>query len=152
MTVNISGFGLTAQIVASATFPQGVTVTSFGDDADPLDSPDLTVADTAYGLNGDMVVWSRATGIEVAVNVIPTSEDDDNLDALTDANRVGKNKTSARDRIDIVFTYPNGQRVTCSSGVIVVGSIVPQIASSGRMKTRQYRFRFEKITKSKVAA
>ena len=151
MTTNVSGFGLTAQIVADTTFPNGVTITAFADDADPLDSPDFTAADTAFGLNGDMIVWSRANGIEIAINVIPTTEDDDNLDALLDANRVGKNKSSSRDSVEIIFTYPNGQRANCSSGVIVSGAILPQVAGSGRIKTRQYRFRFEQITKSKSA-
>ena len=103
MTTNVSGFGLTAQIVAGTTFPNGVTITAFADDADPLDSPDFTAADTAFGLNGDMIVWSRANGIEIAINVIPTTEDDDNLDALLDANRVGKNKSSSRDSVEIIF-------------------------------------------------
>jgi hypothetical protein len=152
MTTNISAFGLTAQLVASVTFPSGVTLSAFADDADPLDSPDFTVADTGSGLNGDMVTWSRANNVEIAINIIPTSEDDDNLDALLDANRVGKNKTSARDSIDMIWTYPSGQRANCSNGVIISGAILPQVAGSGRIKTRQYRFRFEQITKSKVVA
>lgn len=150
--INISGFGLLAKLVASATFPNGVDIVDFADDSDPLDSPDFTAADTGFGLNGDMVVWSRANGIEIAMNVIPTSDSDDNLDALLDANRVGKGKTSSRDKVDIVFVYPNGQKVSCSSGTIISGAILPQVAGSGRLKSRQYRFRFEKITKSKVAA
>lgn len=152
MTTNISAFGLIARVVASTTFPQGVDVGDFADDTDPLDSPDFTAADTAYGLNGDMITWSRANGIEIALGIIPTSDSDDNLDAILDANRVGKGKTSARDKIDIVFTYPTGQRVTCSNGVIITGSILPPVSSNGRLKSRTYRFRFEKITKSKVTA
>lgn len=147
--INISGFGLTAQIVGSKTFPSGFTLTDFADDADPLDSPDFQAADTASGLNGDLIVWSKANGIELAVNVIPTSVGDDNLDALLDANRNGKGKSSAQDIVDIVFTYPNGQRVSCSNGVIIVGPMLPSVAGSGRLKTRQYRFKFEKVTKSK---
>jgi len=149
--INISGFGLVAQITASNTFANGFTLSDFADDADPLDSPDFTAADTGYGLNGDMVVWSRANGIEISMNVIPTSAGDVNLDILLDANRVGKNKTSARDTVGIVFSYPNGQTVTCSSGVIVSGAILPQVAGSGRLKTRMYRFRFEKITKANAS-
>jgi hypothetical protein len=145
---NISGFGLVAQIVASSTFPNGFTVTQFADDADPLDSPDLTVADTAFGLNGDMIIWTRPVGIEITINVIPTSVDDMNLSALVDANRIGKGKQSARDTVGIVFNYPNGMIVNMSPGVVITGSIVPQVASAGRIKTRSYHFRFQNITKS----
>jgi hypothetical protein len=145
---NISGFGLVARITASNTFPNGFTVTEFADDADPLDSPDLEVADSAFGLNGDMVVWTRPIGIEITTNVIPTSEGDQNLAVLVDANRIGKGKQSARDVIGIVFTYPSGMIVNMSPGIIITGSIVPQIASAGRFKTRAYRFRFQNITKT----
>jgi len=152
MTIIVSAFGLSAHIIASKTFPNGFILTEFADDADPLDSPDFQAADTASGLNGDMLVWSKAGGIEIAVNVIPTSPGDDNLDALLDANRNGKNKSSAQDAIGIVFTYPTGQRVICADGVILSGPMLPQVAGSGRLKTRLYRFKFEKVTKSKVTA
>lgn len=146
--INVSGYGLAARVTATNTFPAGYPVTAFSDDADPLDSPDFTAADTNTALNGDLVVWSRAAGIEVAFNIIPTSEDDVNFSALLEANRVGKNKRGARDVITIVTTYPSGMTVTYSKGVIVSGSLVPAIGSNGKIKTRQYRFRFENISKT----
>lgn len=146
--INISAFGLSAQILADSTFPNGFPVTEFADDADPLDSPDLATADTGMGLNGDLIVWSRPAGIEITVNVIPTSTGDSNLDALLEANRVSKGKAGARDTITIVFTYPSGQTVTCSNGVIISGPVVSSVAGQGRIKTRQYHFRFEKLSKS----
>jgi hypothetical protein len=146
--VNISGFGLSAQVIASSTFPNGFQVTAFADDADPLDSPDLQAADTAFGLNGDMLIWSRPAGIEISINVIPDSPDDKNLYALLDANRVAKQKNGARDTVGIVFTYPSGQVVNTSKGAIISGPMLNQVASSGRLKTHMYRFRFEQISKT----
>ncbi len=146
--INISGFGLSAQVTASKSFPSGFTVTAFAENADPLESPDLVAADTAMGLNGDMIVWSRPALIEIAMSVIPTSQEDQNLAALLDANRVGKNKTSARDQIGIVWTYPNGMIVNCSPGIIISGSLVPVVTSEGRIKTRRYSFKFEAVSKS----
>jgi len=146
--INISGFGLLAIVTASASFPTGFSVADFADDADPLDSPDLVAADTAFGLNGDMLVWTRPAGIEIVLNVIPTSDSDSNLAVLLDANRVGKNKSSARDQVGMVITYPNGMIANLSKGVIISGAILPNVASAGRMKTRLYRFRFEQVSKS----
>lgn len=146
--LNISGFGLQAVIKASSSFPASFTVVDFADDADPLDSPDLVAADTAFGLNGDMLVWTRPAGIEIVLNVIPTSASDSNLAVLLDANRVGKNKSSARDQISMVITYPNGLIGNLSKGVIISGPILPNVASAGRMKTRLYRFRFEQVSKT----
>lgn len=149
---NISGFGFSAQILASKTFPAGFTITQFADDADPLDVPDLTVGDTAMGLNGDFLVWNKPTGIEVAFAIIASTDDDKNLEALLDANRVGKNKSGARDEVSVVLTYPDGSRANCGPGIIVVGPGAKSVSSQGRYKSRIYRFRFESISKSNTPA
>ena len=143
----ISVFGLSANIVASNTFPNGFTVTSFADDADPLDSPDLEIADTAMGPNGDGLTWSRPMMLEMSFNVIPQSQDDLNLQAMVDANRVAKGKSSAKDIVNIVLKYPNGMTVTGSSGKMVAGPVVPSGTSAGRMKTKRYAFRFEQVSR-----
>lgn len=144
--INISAFGLKARITASVTFPNGFGINAFADDADPLDNPDFTAADTNVALNGDLIVWSRASGIETSINVIPTSEDDVNLNILLDANRVGKGKTSARDVVGMVVSYPSGLAVSYSKGTIISGSLNPSIANTGRIKTRRYSFRFESVS------
>lgn len=149
---NISGFGLTGVVTASTTFPNGFPINAFADDADPLDAPDLEVADTAFGLNGDMVTWNRPTGIEIIIAVLPNSEEEQNLSALVEANRTAKGKRGARDEINISLAYPNGQTATMASGVVVTGPVVQAVASSGRMKTRQFRFRFETVSRQNAPA
>lgn len=149
--LNISGFGLAANIVASNTFPSGFALTEFADDADPLDSPDLELADTGYGLNGNMVVWSRPQGLEIVLAVIPNSDGDINMQVLVEANRVGFKKRGARDLINIALTYPSGEQATMASGVIMTGPFTKRIASAGRFKTNTYRFRFEEVSRSAPA-
>ena len=145
MSFDISGFGIQARIVASNTFPLGFTVTQFSDDADPFDVGSQTIAETAMTLNGDLIKWSTATIIPVTINVIPNSEDDLNLAVLLEANRVGQGKTSARDVITIVATYPDPDTRTTTfiNGAIVEGMTANSIASGGRFKTKNYLFNFE---------
>jgi hypothetical protein len=145
---NISGFGLVAHIVASNTFPSGFDVTGFADDADPLDSPDLDLADSSMNINGDMLVWSKPQGIEVSLNVIAESPDDINLAAVFEANRVGKGKSSARDIISATMNYPTGLLASLSPGIMVVGTALPSVSSAGRFKSRMYKFRFQNVSKS----
>lgn len=152
MTQNISGFALTAIVTATNTYPTGFPINQFADDADPLDAPDIQIAEVAYGLNGHMVTWSRANGLELVVSVIPGGEDDKNLEALALANRVGLNKSGARDIIGIVFAYPNGDKVSASNGVMTNAPLATSVAAAGRYKTRQYRFRFETVVKTSAAA
>lgn len=143
MSNDVSAFGIRVRLVASSTFPAGITLSQFADDADPLDFPDLTVAETGMGVNGDLVSWSRANPIQATLNVIPGSEDDRNLAILLDANRVGRGKFSARDTITMTAMYPDGRQTTLSGGKIVTGRPGQSVASAGRLKSKPYAFAFE---------
>lgn len=140
---DVSAFGLKVQIVASKTFPSGITITQFADDADGLDTPSMQIADKAMGLNGDLVTWSKATPLPVTLNVIPNSEDDKNLGVLFEANRVGKGKTSARDVVSMTAVYPDGRTVSFTQGKITDGQPANSAQSSGRYKSKAYAFAFE---------
>lgn len=150
MDGNIGGFGLVTTLVASSTFPAGMVIEAFADDADPFDFPDLQVADIAMGLNGDLITWSKAMPLVASISVIPESDDDNNLAVLLAANRVGKSKNSAQDVITLVGKYPSGVTVTLSAGKLTNGSISNSIASAGRMKSKTYKFAFENITIARV--
>lgn len=140
---DISGYGLKVIIRATVTFPQGITLTQFADDADPLDMASIQVADTAMGLNGDLITWSKAIPIPMTLNLIPGSDDDLNMAVLLEANRVGRGKRSARDVITSVIQYADGTSQTVSQGKITNGMPGNSVASSARLKTKPYIFAFE---------
>ena len=140
---NISGFGLIATVRASRTFPLGVPLTQFADDADPLDIPGLQIADCAMGLNGDLISWSIANPIQVTLNLVPGSLDDIEMSILFEANRVGRGKVGARDVITMTLVYPSGNVVTLNSGIITDGAPASAVASAGRIKSKSYSFKFE---------
>jgi hypothetical protein len=144
---DISIFGLELNVTASVTFPQGTTITAFSNDGDPLDSPDLETADMAIGPNGDTITWTRPQLIEISTNVIPQSDDDLNLTTILDANRIEKGKTSARDVISIVATYPNGMVITLSEGKMVTAPVVQSGTSEGKAKTKRFAFKFGKMVR-----
>lgn len=145
---DISGFGLIVGLVASVTFPAGITITQFSDDADPVDISSIQIADKAMGLNGDLLTWARAVPVPCTLNVIPNSDDDLNLSILAENNRVGRGKTSNRDVITITITYPDGSTVFLDPGVMTDAMFGKSIASAGRMKTKPYIFTFENITRA----
>lgn len=143
---DISGFGLRARLVASVTFPNGVEITQFADDADPLDAPSQQVADKAMGLNGDLITWKKANPVIATLNVVPNQDDDKNLAILLEANRVGRGKQAARDVITMTLVYPDGKTKNLTSGVITDGMPMNGVASAGRLKTKAYAFAFENIS------
>ena len=142
---DISGFGFIVNVRASTTFPNGFDVTQFADDADPFDAPDLKVADSKMGLNGDLITWSVATAVQIKIAVVPGSQDDQNLAALLLANKVGAGKASAQDAITLTGTYPTGPRKTLTPGRITDGPIASSVSSAGRLKSKVYTFTFENV-------
>jgi hypothetical protein len=140
---NISGFGLSVSIIASKTFPIGLYLTEFADDADPFDIPSLQIADKAMGLNGDLIIWSKPNPINIVLSVIPNSFTDINLAILLEANRVGRGKIGARDIITMTTSYPAGNFIILQNGAITDGMPASSVASSARLKTKTYGFTFE---------
>lgn len=143
MTVDISGFGLRVNVIASKTIPVGINLTQFADDADPLDIPSIQIADTAMGLNGDLITWSKANPIKATLNLIAGSEDDVLMGLIFEANRVGRGKTGARDVITMTVIYPDNRFITLTKGIITDGISGNAVASAGRLKTKAYQFSFE---------
>lgn len=151
MSINISGWGLEARLIASVTFPVGVTLTEFADDTDPLDVPSVQIGDAAMGLNGDLITWAKATRLDVSLSVIPNSNTDVNLAILFNQNRPAKGKLSIPDSIILTLQYPstiangNPKFVTYTGGKILTGMPSNAVASSARMKTKTYGFAFENV-------
>lgn len=143
MPYDISGTGFTLTIKFSNTFPQGVQITAFADDADPWDAPSLDIATPSMNVNGDLVTFSTPQAILRTINLIPGSEDDTNLSIAYEANRVGRGKRSARDIVTIVANWPDGSTETLSNGKMTTGMSGKSLASAGRMKSRSYGFAFQ---------
>lgn len=148
---DISGFGLSAALIASNTYPTGFTIDQFADDTDPFDLPELKIAEAAMGLNGDLITWSRAMPLMVNVAVINGSTADVNLSIVHEANRVGRGKVSAQDVINITAVYPNGATISLTNGKMTDGMPGSSVSSNGRQKTKIYKFVFQNITKTSPA-
>jgi|SRR5665213_676131 len=143
MANDVTGFGATVNLIADTTFPIGVQLSQFADDVDPFDLPSIKIGDTAMGVNGDLVTWSRAVPIKVNLAVIEGSDDDQNLAILMEANRAGRGKVLAYDTITITVAYPSGNIITFSPGKITDGQPGASLSSAGRLKSKVYMFSFE---------
>lgn len=143
MAQDVSASGIKITVIAIPTYPFGITITSFSDDADPLDSPELNTAEFTMGLNGDLILNRHPTPIEVNLSVIPGTDEERALSNLLDANRVAKNKVSYQDHITLTVQYPDGLTKVLTNGAIVAGSVLTGVSSNGRLKTKAFKFVFE---------
>ena len=84
--IEVSATGLALVVKASKTFPSGILITAFADDADPLDLPPTEIVKTGVDINGNLLSWSAPAPQTVTINVPAGSEEDQNLAILLDAN------------------------------------------------------------------
>jgi len=140
---NISAFGIQISLLASNTYPAGVTLNQFSDDTDAIDVPVLQIADSAMGINGDLITWSKANPIKFTMSVLPSTVNDRILGILFEANRPGRGRTGAQDIITLNIQYPAGNVVQLVNGVIIDGFPFSGAQSTGRLKTKTYSFSFE---------
>jgi hypothetical protein len=144
MSTNISAFGLVVNMVCTSTFPSGIQLTQFADDADPFDMPAAILAESGMGINGDLLVWNKPVKLDISISVVPGGADDENLSILATANRTGKGLANARDVITMTAMYPDGRTTTLSEGFITGAILINAAQTAGRMKTKTYTFTFEK--------
>lgn len=140
---NVSVNGSSARLVASFTFPTGFDLIKFADDADPFDISDNTVASHGSGINGDLVVWSTANGIEISVSVLPGTDEANNLAILWSSNKVAVGKVAVKDILTLVINLPNGKQQIYSGGALISGPAGISGSSDGRQKTQTYSMVFE---------
>lgn len=140
---NISATGTRATLYSVPTYPNGIELSSWPSDTDPLDSPALQIAEWTTGPNGDMILYKHPTPIEITWSTVAGSAEDKALEILFDANRVAKNKISYNDVITLVIQYPDGKSIVLTNGFLVRGTPVIGISGDGKLKTRQWSAVFE---------
>ena len=140
---DVSATGLSIVIQAHKTFPAGIQITAFADDADPLDLPAVDIAQTGMDINGNLVTWSTPTPQTVTINVLAGSEEDENLAILFDANTARRGRRPASDVITLVASYGDGSITTARNGRITGGCRGNSVAGVGRLKSKQYTFIFQ---------
>ncbi|AUX72747.1 phage tail fiber protein [Erwinia pyrifoliae] len=147
---DVSATGLSLLVQASQTFPAGILVTAFADDADPFDLPAVDIAQTGMDINGNLVSWSTPTPQTVTINVLPGSEEDQNLAILLEANTAKRGRRHAGDIITLVASYGDGATTTARNGKITNGSRGNSAASGGRLKSKAYTFVFQDFDSTRV--
>lgn len=146
--ISVAGLGLIIQ--ATKTFPTGILITTFADDADPLDLPAVDIAQTGMDINGNLVSWATPTPQSITINVLAGSEEDKNLSILLEANTAKRGRRPAGDKITMVASYGDGSTVTARNGKITNGSRGNSAASTGRLKSKQYTFVFQDFDSTRI--
>lgn len=140
--LDISGFGTGIRIIAVESFPMGFSLSKFADDTDPISAKDVEPIGYEMLFDGSLFSFDKAAPIEVAVSLIPGSDDDINCKILLQNKKGGKRLLPLPDITTMIITYPDRGRVILTSGTIIKGPLVDGILSTGRRKSNTYTFVF----------
>lgn len=88
--INISGFGLSANIVALQTFPMGFQVTQFADDIDPISFEPMEPIGYDLLFDGDLFAFDKGAPVIVSLGVLPQTTDDINLKLMLTSKKEGE--------------------------------------------------------------
>lgn len=147
MTVaNVSSFGIQATLISTVTFPYGFQLTKFPDDSDPIQVDDLTVKAFEMLMDGRLITFQVAKPVQVAISVIPGSNDDINLGVILSATQIRAKLIPIPDILILMISYPDGTISTLTSGAMISGPPARSVTSAGRLKTNTYKFVFGEST------
>jgi len=144
---NISVTGQSGLITFSNSL-KGVPfeLTEFSDDTGAITVNGVQIGDGAMGINGHFVTWATANSLDVEISVIPGGNDDKNLSAAFNMNRVQAGKSVANDTVTLAWTYPDGQKALFTTGICAEYAPLPSADASGRKTTKTYSFKFGGFT------
>ncbi len=146
MVADSSSIGVSARLVASITYPSGITLTAFPEDGDLGISGTTAIGSHASGVNGHLIVWKTANGVTVSLPIIPNTEDASLMDRLYAANQPAPNKLVAKDIIQLVITNPvTGVPTTYKNGWLEEGPAGTQYGLDGRIRSKVYTITFESV-------
>lgn len=132
--------------IAASNTTAGVPlpISAFPKDTDPFDVPDTDIGDMEIGTNGDAIGWQVQNPVESSCAIIPATDDHEIMQRIYDANRAEKGKRGANDTITVVRVLPN-KETTTFKGKITSGPSTTSLASSGKIKTPVYKFKWFKV-------
>lgn len=149
---NVSGFGATCNIVSTATFPYGFSLSKLADDVDPIVVEDLEIKKFEMLLDGSMLSYRTANPVLVSLSVIAGSVDDANLGIILSASQIRGKLIRLPDTIWLTVSYPDNTISTFTRGAMLSGPPAKSVLSSGRYKTSTYKFAFTDSTSAGAGA
>jgi hypothetical protein len=143
--INASASGLSIFVVALTSFPGGFSVTSFPDDADPINIDDLEAVKWEPLATGDGYFYVSSELIRVSVSVIGGTQDDTNLQMMLQARKSMNAVLPLPDITALTINYPDGAVAVYSDGSIISGPLGRSAQMSGRYRSNTYHFGFNQV-------
>jgi hypothetical protein len=138
--MDVSALGFSILVKDTKLFPQGFLIKRTADGADPFDFPDITIGESTMDANGFIVYASTPTPLGFDINLLPTSEEDNNMSMLFESHRSAAGRARTGGKISITVQYADGSSITATDVYINGGSPAKSIQSPSRYKNKNYKF------------
>ena len=128
----------------SSVTVDGITITDFMDDANPVEFQDVEVSSVGVNCNGSMIRNAKPNVIMMSMTVIPGSQSDLSLYNLWKQYRVqGDWNGKWEEALSATVTIGSGRGSrSFSNGTMVSGPGGPSSNGEGKMSGRTYTFAF----------
>ena len=126
----------------------GIQITDFMDDANPIDIQDTEVANIEWSCNGRMIRTVKPSSVIISITVIPGSPSDQTLHSMWQRNFNGSLDLDASDdpiTLSITPGNPKMHSYIYSNGTFLSGAAGVTANGQGKFGGNTYTFSFESI-------
>lgn len=128
----------------------GVAISDFIDDKNPLEIQDVDVSTIEWSCNGKMIRTIKPSAVMISVTVIPGSPSDLSLHKIFKKNMCNGGNVSlgeANKSISCTITpiNKNVPKYSFTHGTCVSGAPAVSVSNQGKMGGNTYTFAFEKV-------
>lgn len=142
---DVSALGFSIVVKDDQLFPQGFVVKRTADGSDPFDFPVQTIGAATADANGYMVYASEANPIEFTINLLPTTEEGENMQALFNAHRPAAGRARTGGKMTVTVQYSDGSSITATDVKFISGPPARSIQQPSRYKALEYGFAAQDI-------
>ena len=143
--MDVSGMGFKILVKDDKLFPRGFEINRTADGVDPFDFDTVTLGEATMDANGNQVYTCTPNPINFTINLLPTSEEDDNMSLLFEAHRPRAGVARTGGKITVTTIYPDGKSVTAIDCKFLTGDPRRSITANSKYKNKVYTFSCEDI-------
>jgi hypothetical protein len=147
--MDVSALGFSILVTDDKIFPNGFQITRTADGADPLDLPDVTIGEATVDANGWIVYASTPQPLLFNMNLLPLSDEDENMSVLFNAHRPAAGRARTGGKMSVTVQYADGSSMSATDVKFIGGSIGKSIQQPSRYKNKQYMFAAQDFKQSK---
>lgn len=141
--MDVSALGFKILVKDTKIFPSGFTISRTADGTDPFGFNTVTLGEATVDANGHIVYAATPNSTEITLNLLPNSEEDNNMSLLFESHRPRPGVARTGGKITITIMYADGKSITANNCYFLTGDPKRSVQAPSRYKNKVYTFACE---------